>query len=96
MTKNVKNTAQVSLSICVCVCVCVNKKGKGDRLKQGEIRVMLFLAFSVGAIDTALSVCVRWGEKKGGKNLLCVCVYVCVCVCVRVRERDVKNPVWCV
>ena len=57
-------------------------RGKGEGLKEGEFRVMLFLACSDDATDTAVRACVCGGEKKCVKNLLCVCV------CVRVRERE--------
>ena len=50
-------------------------RGKGERLKWGEFRVNLFLAFSVDAIHYCGCVCRV--EKKGVNNL-CVCVCVCV------------------
>ena len=58
-------------------------RGKGERLKWGELRVKLFLAFSVDAMRYCGCVCRV--EKKGVNN---VCVCVCVCVCERERERE--------
>ena len=62
-------------------------RGKGEGLKLGELRVMLFLASSADAIHCCGFGC--WVEKKGVKkttttttktNSVCVCVCVCVCV----------------
>ena len=53
-------------------------QGKGEELKKGEFRVMLFLACSDDATDTAVGTRVCVWEKKGVKNLFCVCMCVCV------------------
>ena len=61
------NTAQVSFSPHVCVCERERERGGGgmcvreDKTRQStrqpeECRVMLFLAYSVDATDTAVSV----------------------------------------